>query len=105
MRQMIAKYIRNCDNCARIKLVRHASYGLLKMLEVPFWRWSSVSLDFITRLPMSNGFNALLVVVDHLSKIAYYISTTSDINSKQLAKLFFDNIFRLHGIPDSIVSD
>ena len=54
---------------------------------------------------MSNGFDALLVVVDHLSKIVYYITTTSDVTSKQLAKLFFDNIFRLHNVPDSIVSD
>ena len=51
---------------------------------------------------MSNGFDALLVVVDCL---AHYIPTTSDVNSKQIAKLFFDNIFRLHGIPGSIVSD
>ena len=105
MRQTVAKYIRNCDTCARTKPVRHAPYGLLKTLEVLFRRWSSVSLDFITRLPMSNGFDALLVVVDRLSKMAHYIPTTSDVNSKQLAKLFFDNIFRLHGIPDSIVSD
>ena len=54
---------------------------------------------------MSNGFDALLIVVDRLSKMAYYIPTTSDVNSKQIAKLFFDNIFRLHGIPNSIVSD
>ena len=105
MRQTIAKYIHNCDTCARIKPARHAPYGLSKMLEVPFRHWSSVSLDFITRLPTSNGFDALLVVVDRLSKMAHYILTTSNINSKQLAKLFFDNISRLHGIPDSIVSD
>ena len=54
---------------------------------------------------MSNSFNALLVVVDCLSKMAHYIPTTFDFNSKQLAKLFFNNIFRLHGISDSIVSD
>ena len=54
---------------------------------------------------MSTGFNALLVVVDCLSKAAHYIKTTTDINSKQIARLFFDNIFRLHGIPDLVVSD
>ena len=54
---------------------------------------------------MSNGFNALLVVVDRLSKAAHYIKTTTDVNSKQIAQLFFDNIFRLHGIPNSVVSD
>ena len=54
---------------------------------------------------MSNGFNILLVVVDYILKIAHYISTTFDINSKQLAKLFFNNIFRLYGILDSVVLD
>ena len=43
--------------------------------------------------------------MDRLSKAAHYIKTTADINSKQMAWLFFDNIFRLHGIPDSVVSD
>ena len=54
---------------------------------------------------MSNGFNALLVVVERLAKAAHYIKTTADVNSKQIARLFCGNIFRLHGIPDSVVSD
>ena len=54
---------------------------------------------------MSNGFNALLVVVDRLSKVDHYIKTTANVNCKQIAWLFFDNIFRLHSITDSVVSD
>ena len=105
MRQTVAQFIQNCDTYVCIKPVHHAPYGLLKTLEVPFRRWSSVFLNLLTRLVMLNGFDALLVVVDRLSKMAHYISTTSDVNSKQIAKLFFDNVFRLHGILDSIVSD
>ena len=105
MRQTVAQFFRNCDTCVRIKPARHAPYGLLKPLEVPFGHWSLVSLNLVTGFPISNGFDALLVVVDCLSKMAHCIPTTSDVNSKQIAKLFFDNIFRLHGIPDSIVSD
>jgi len=105
MCQTIAHYIRNCDTCAWIKPVRHALYRLLKPLQVPFRKWSSVSLDLVMGLPKSNGYDALLVIVDCLSKMAHYILTTMDVNSKQVAKLFFDNIFHLHGIPDSIVSD
>jgi len=103
--QTIACYIWNCDTCACIKPVRHAPYGLLKPLQVPFRKWSSVSLDLVTSLPKSNGYDALLVVVDCLSKMPHYIPTTMDVNSKQVTRLFFDNIFYLHGIPDSIVSD
>ena len=53
---------------------------------------------------MYNGFNTLLVVVDRLSKAADYIKTTADIISKQIAWLFFDNIFRIYSISDSVVS-
>jgi len=105
MRQTIAQYVRNCDTCTRIKPARHAPYSLLKPLQVPFRKWSSASLDLVTGLPMSNWYNALLVVVDRLSKMAHYIPSTTDVNSKKIAKLFIDNIFPLHGIPDSIVSD
>ena len=79
MRQTIAKFIRNCDTCTRIKPAHHAPYGFLKTLEVPLRRWSSVSLDLITGLPLSNGLDTLLVVVDRLSKMAHYIPTTIDV--------------------------
>ena len=105
MRQTIVQYVRNCDICTRIKPARHASYGLLKPLQVPFCKWSSISLDRITGLSVSHGFDALLVVVDRLSKIAHFVPTTTEVNSKGIARLCLDNIFRLHGLPDSIVSD
>ena len=105
MPHTIAKFICNCDTYTRIKPTRLAPYGLLKTLEVPFQPWSSVSLDRKTGLPLSNGFDALLVVVDCLSKMTHYIPTTTDVTSNGIARLFFDNIFRLHGILDSVVSD
>ena len=53
MRKTIARYLANYDTCARIKPGRHTTYGLLKPLQVPVVRWSSVSTDFITELPES----------------------------------------------------
>ena len=58
----------------------------------------------LTRLPMSSGYDALLVVVDRLSKMAHYIPTTTDVTSKGIARLYFDHIFRLHGKIDLRVS-
>jgi len=72
---------------------------------VPLHKWSSISLDLITRLPVSYGFDGLLVVVDRLSKTAHHIPTSTDVNSKGIARLFLNNIFHLHGLPDSLVSD
>jgi len=105
MRQTIAQYVRNCDTCTRIKSTHHAPYVLLKPLQVPFRKWSSISLELITGLLVSQDLNALLVVVDRLSKMAHYIPITNDVNSKGIARLFLHNIFHLHGLPDSIVSD
>ena len=105
MRNTIARYLRNCDTCARIKPARHAPYGLLKPLQIPQRRWESVSMDFVTGLPLSSGSNAILVVVDRLSKMAHFIPTTDSVNSKGTAALFRDFVFRLHGLPLSLVSD
>ena len=107
MRKRIARYLANCDTCARIKPVRHATYGLLKPMQVPVTHWSSVSMDFITGLPKSGPqqHDAIFVIVDRLTKMAHYIPTHETVTSEGAARLYFDNIFRLHGLPDSIVSD
>ncbi|KAL5604587.1 uncharacterized protein BROUX77_004773 [Berkeleyomyces rouxiae] len=63
MRRDVIRYIRNCEVCQRIKSARHSPYGLLKPLTIPQARWTSVSLDFITGLPVSNSFDMILVVV------------------------------------------
>ena len=85
MRKVITRYLSNCYTCARIKPVRHKPYGQLKPLEIPVVRWNSVSMDFIVRLLESNGYNAILVVVDRLSKMAHYIPTTEKVTSEQVA--------------------
>ena len=106
IRKTIARYINNCDVCARAKPVRHMPYGYLKPLEVPQRRWESVSMDFGTGLPVSGkGYNAVLVVADRLTKIAHFIPTTDTVTAERLAELYRDHIWRLHGIPDSVVSD
>ena len=105
MRHTIAQYIWNCEIRTQIKYAWHAPYGLLKPLEVPIRWWLSVFLDLITGLPPSNGHDSLLVVVGCLSKMSHYIPTSTDVNSKGIPQLYFDHIFQLHGIPDSVVSD
>ena len=107
MRKTIARYLANCDTCARIKPVRHAPYGLLKPMQVSVTRWGSVSMDFITGLPKSGPqqHDAILVIVDRLIKMAHYIRTHESVTSEGTARVYFDNIFRLHGLPDSLVSD
>jgi len=72
------------------------------ILEKP---WSHISADFITKLPLAQGYNAILVVCDHFSKMAHFIATTEKMSAEGLAKLFQDHIWKLHGLPESIISD
>jgi hypothetical protein len=63
-------------------------------------------MDFMTSLPpTADGYEAIFVVVDRLSKMAHFIPTRSTATAKDIALLFFTNIFRLHGIPEEIISD
>lgn len=62
-------------------------------------------MDFITGLPMSFGINVIMVVVDCLSKYGHFTALKSDYTSKQVVELFMTNIFKLHGMPKSIISD
>jgi len=72
---------------------------------IPKKPWSHILADFITKLPLAQGYNAILVVCDHFSKIAHFIATTKKTSVEGLAKLFWDHIWKLHGLPESIISD
>ena len=74
-------------------------------LPVPTRPWESVSLDFITCLPNVEGYDAILTVVCTLTKMAHFIPCTSTVNARQLAKLFLDNVYRLHGLPRFLIGD
>ena len=74
----------------RAKPKRHKPYGLLKQLPIPEHPWNSISMDFIETLLTSNGYDAILVIVDHLTKQGIFIPTTINCTSEDLALLFID---------------
>jgi len=61
--------------------------------------------NFITKLPLAQGYNLTLVVVDRLTKMVYFIPTIEKTLAEGLARLFRDNVWKLHGLPESIISD
>jgi len=79
--------------------------GKLMPNSIPEKAWSHISIDFITKLPLAQGYDAILVVVDRLTKMGHFISTTERTSAEGLARLFRDNVWKLHGLPDSIISD
>jgi len=70
---------------------------------IPEKPWSHISADFITKLPLAQGYDTILVVCDRFSKIAHFIATTEKMSAEGLAKLFQDQVWRLHGLLESII--
>jgi len=105
MRKDVNQFVRNCHICRQTKSIRHAPYRALRPLSVPDRPWKHVSVDFVTGLPRSNGYDAICVVVDHLTKQRHLVLCTTTITAEELGVLFYDRVFRYHSLPDTIVSD
>ena len=102
----VREYVRTCDQCQRNKPQGGKTRGLLQPLPIPTDRWEEVSMDFITGLPRTKaGHDAILVVVDRLTKWGYFIPTATTIDAKETARLFHDVVFARHGMPRRLVSD
>jgi len=104
MRETIKQYLKSCDICQRTKVVRHAPYGLMKPNEAPDRPWKSISMDFITDLPLSEGADAILIVIDRLTKMAHLIPCTKDMDARQFQEMLLREIFQLHGLPRDIIT-
>ncbi|MBW0519043.1 hypothetical protein O181_058758 [Austropuccinia psidii MF-1] len=105
MTQFIKDDVLSCHQCSRNKNIHHKKFGLLKPLPIPNGPWICLSMDFITKLPLSNSFDSILVIVGRFSKMAVFILTMSSLTSPDLDHLFIKNIFSRHGLPSRIVSD
>ena len=101
----VGKYVEGCDLCQKMKNKTEELARKLKLSEVPKKPWSHLTVDFITKLPVVAGKDAVLVVCDKLSKITHFVATTEETSAKGLVRLFRDNIWKLHGLPESVVSD
>ena len=92
MSRDIKRYVSTCDICQKAKPRRHAPIGLLQPIPIPSQPFKVVSMDFIPELPLSDGFDNILVIVDKLTKYAIFIPTTTTITKVGTAELFFHNI-------------
>jgi len=94
-----------CDSYQRNKNCTEQPAGKLMPNSIPEKPWTHILADFITKLPLAQGYDSILVVVDRLTKLVYFIPTTEKTMAKGLARLFRDNVWKLHGLPESIISD
>jgi len=77
----------------------------LHPLEIPQGPWQEISIDIIGPLPKSNRMDAIVVIVNQFTKMIHLKATTTNVSSKEIAKIYRDDIWRLHGIPRKILSD
>ncbi|XP_039003082.1 uncharacterized protein LOC120129711 [Hibiscus syriacus] len=105
LKSMVATYVRCCDICQQTKVEHIAKPGLLQPLPVPTQAWEIITMDFIEGLPTSLKKNCILVIVDKFTKYSHFLSLSHPYTAAEVAKLYLDNIYKLHGQPKMAISD
>ena len=105
MAQEIETFCMSCGACAASKDTNSKPRGLLHNLPIPDRPWQPIGMDFLGPLPKSNNFDYLLVIIDRLTSQVHLVPTTTTVTAKGVAWIVLKEVVRLHGIPESIVSD
>jgi hypothetical protein len=105
MKQDVRTFVVECEVCQHNKGQTVKSPGTLQPLMIPSAIWRYIYMDFIVGLPKSGNKSVIMVVVDILSKYAHFCALQHPFTTAIMAQIFMDNIFKLHGMPNSIVSD
>src|SRR6266446_4597913 len=101
----VTKFITGCNACNQTKTFPTQKVGKLIPNKVPDQCWQVISIDMIGELLDSKGYNATLMVVDHLSKQIHTIPTVTSLDSARVAWLFLEHIWSHHGLPEEVISD
>ena len=106
MKWDIADFVQRCLTCQLVKTEHQRPFRLLQPLPIPNWKWDQVTMDFVTGLPTVRGrYDSIWVIVDRLTKSAHFIPVWTKYTTEKLAEVYIREIVRLHGVPESIVSD
>jgi hypothetical protein len=106
MKKDIAKFVEQCSICQQVKAEHQRPAGTLKPLLIPKWKWDEIAMDFILGLPKTpTEEDSIWVVVDRLTKSAYFIPLKVKDLMDKLARLYVQNVVCLHGVPSAIISD
>ena len=106
MKKEIAGFVSRCLTCQQVKAEHQRPAWKIQLLPIPVWKWEKITMDFMTGLPRTQRqHDAIWVIVDRLTKSAHFLPVNVEDSLEKLAKLYVDEIVRLHGVPVSIVSD
>jgi hypothetical protein len=105
MKTIVKRYVSSCSTCQQAKPDRSKYPGLLQPLPIPKQAWEVISMDFVEGLPRSANANTILVVVDTFSKYSHFLPLLHPFSALKVAQLFMDGVYKLHGLPVSIVTN
>lgn len=105
MMQSMKQYVSTCDMCQKSKPRPNGPRACMLPIPIPGWPLKVVTVDFITDLPISNSFDAVLVIIDKLTRYAHFIPCTTQITEVETAPLFHNHIWSHYGLPQQIISD
>jgi len=105
MSRYIRQYVSICNLCIRTKPIRQAPVDELHPLWIPDSQWNMLSVDFVVELPLSSRHDAVMTVVDSVSKRAHFIPTHTMVTVEGAARIFLHQVWKLHDLPKCIVSD
>jgi len=88
----VKRYVEGYDACQQNKNCTEQPARKLMPNSIPDKAWTHISADFITKLPLAQGYDSILVVVDRFTKMAHFVSTTEKTMAKGLVRLFRDNV-------------
>lgn len=105
MKKFIQNRVASCLICQQAKPERVSYPGLLAPLPVPPRAWHTVSMDFISGLPLFGNVDCILVVIDKFTKYGHFLPLKHPFTANRVADIFLDNIYKLHSMPKFVVSD
>ncbi|GJX94673.1 reverse transcriptase [Tanacetum coccineum] len=105
LKKMVKQLVREYDVCQMKNPQLSAYPRLIQSLPISGKIWSEISMDFIEKLPGSHRKSVIMVVVDKLCKYAHFMALSHPFSASQVSQLFLDNVYKLHGLPESIISD
>ena len=104
--RQVEKYCKSCLTCQTVKPTNHKPYGMIRPLAVPDGKWTDVSVDMVTDLPVTKrGYDSIIVFVCRLTKMCHLVPTTKKMDTPEFIRVFVDTVVKLHGAPLRLVSD
>ena len=104
MHDFVWKYVQFCSTCVQKKSWHVKKQNILQFLSVFMWQWQDISIDFVVDLSNNNDYTNIMIVINQLTKMKYMILLKL-LDIIKIAEVFIQNVFKLHELSDTIISD